>query len=90
MSKIIEELNTIPEWNALGAGLKQHFRSLDSDKLDNLDQEKIREILEENFSDECLDVVARLVMIKVREEWLQEASDDWDYFVERLKNGQGN
>lgn len=90
MSKIIDELSTIPEWNALGAGLKKHFRSLDSDTLDNLDQEKIRKILEENFSDECLDVVARLVMIKVREEWLKEASDDWDYFIDRLKNGQAD
>lgn len=88
MSKIIDELSTIPEWNALGAGLKKHFRTLDSDILDNLDQDEIKKMLDDSFTDESLDVVARLVMIKIHEEWLKEASDDWDYFIERLKNGQ--
>lgn len=87
MSNIIEELSTIPEWNALGAGIKQHFRTLDSETLDNLDQDYIRNMLEENFHDESLDLVARLVMSKVREEWLKEGKDEWDYFIERLKNG---
>lgn len=87
MKKIIEELSTVPEWNSLGAGIKQHFRTLDSGTLDNLDQNYVRDMLEGYFFSESLDLVARLVMIKVRDEWLQEGQDDWDYLIERLKNG---
>ena len=88
MSKLIEELYTIPEWNTIGKVMKQEFRAMDSELLDCLDQQIIAEVLE-SYLYECRDLVARLVMEKVKEEWRKESKDEWDNLINTLK-GKNN
>ena len=84
MSKLIEELSTIPEWNVIGKVMKDEFSEMETDKLDNLDEDEIQHILWKNYQTECNELVAKLVMIKVREEWRQESKDEFDRFVKSV------
>lgn len=86
MSKLIEELSTVPEWNVVGGFLKKEFALMEEEKLDNLDKDDIEHILYGDYTSECVELVARLVMIKIREEWRQEGQDEFDRFVSKLKS----
>lgn len=83
MSKLIQELSTIPEWNAIGKIMKEEFAEMESADLDNLDIDVITEILDGHHSD-VIALVARLVMEKVKEEWRQEEQDEFDRFVKEV------
>lgn len=85
MSKLIEELSTVPEWNALSAGVKEIFSKMTQDELDNLDKDKIYEILTEKLDGDCFELVSRLVMIKVQEEWRQEGNDEFDRLLKKIR-----
>ena len=80
MSKLIEELSTIPEWNVIGKIMKDEFAEMTSDELDNLDADVITDILD-GYHNDVIALVARLVMEKVKEEWRQEIEDQFDRFV---------
>ena len=80
MSKLIEELSTIPEWNAIGKIMKEEFAELTTEELDNLDTNVITNILD-GYHNDVIALVARLVMEKVREEWRKEDQDEFDRFV---------
>ena len=80
MSKLIEELSTIPEWNAIGKIMKEEFAELTTEELDNLDTDVITDILD-GYHNDVVALVARLVMEKVKEEWWQECKDEFDRFV---------
>lgn len=81
MSNLIEELSTIPEWNTLGFCLKSEFSNMSSDELDNLNEDEVEHLLWKNYKSECTELVARLVMIKIREEWRKENKDEFDRFI---------
>lgn len=82
---ILEELANFPQWNVIGNCLKNKFKEMESEELDNLNEDIIRGILVENFEDECLELVSRLVMEKIREEWRNEGQDEFDKFLRGLK-----
>lgn len=84
MNKLIEELSTIPEWNAIGKIMKNEFAEMTSDELDNLDTDVITDILD-GYHNDVIALVARLVMEKVKEEWRQEGEDQFDRFINKLK-----
>lgn len=84
MSKLIEELSTIPEWNSIGKIMKDEFAEMTSDELDNLDADVITDILD-SYHNDVVALVARLVMEKVKEEWRQEGQDQFDRFINKLK-----
>lgn len=83
MSKLIEELSTIPEWNAIGKIMKEEFAEMTSDELDNLDADVITDILD-SYHNDVVALVARLVMEKVKEEWRKEGQDEFDRFVKEV------
>ena len=83
MSKLIEELSTIPEWNTIGKIMKEEFAEMTSAELDNLDADVITDILD-SYHNEVVALVARLVMEKVKEEWRQEGKDEFDRFVKEV------
>ena len=83
MSKLIEELSTIPEWNEIGKIMKEEFAEMTSAELDNLDTDVITNILD-SYHSEVIALVARLVMEKVKEEWRQEGKDEFDRFVKEV------
>lgn len=83
MSKLIEELSTIPEWNAIGKIMKEKFAELTTEELDNLDTDVITNILD-GYHNDVITLVARLVMEKVKEEWRQEGKDEFDRFVKEV------
>ena len=83
MSKLIEELSTIPEWNAIGKIMKEKFAEMESVKLDNLNTDVITDILD-GYHNDVIALVARLVMEKVKEEWRQEGKDEFDRFVKEV------
>ena len=83
MSKLIEELSTIPEWNAIGKIMKEKFAEMESAELDNLNTDVITDILD-SYHNDVVALVARLVMEKVKEEWRQESKDEFDRFVKAV------
>ena len=83
MSKLIEELSTIPEWNAIGKIMKEEFAEMESAELDNLDTDAITDILD-SYHNDVIALVARLVMEKVKEEWRKEGQDEFDRFVKEV------
>ena len=83
MSKLIEELSTIPEWNEIGKIMKEEFAEMESAKLDNLNTDVITDILD-GYHNDVIALVARLVMEKVKEEWRQEGKDEFDRFVKEV------
>ena len=83
MSKLIEELSTIPEWNAIGKIMKEKFAEMESAELDNLNTDVITNILD-SYHNDVVALVARLVMEKVKEEWRQESKDEFDRFVKAV------
>lgn len=83
MSKLIEELSTIPEWNAIGKIMKEKFAEMTPADLDNLNTDVITDILDGYYND-VIALVARLVMEKVKEEWRQEGKDEFDRFVKEV------
>ena len=83
MSKLIEELSTIPEWNAIGKIMKEKFAEMESAELDNLNTDVITDILD-SYHNDVIALVARLVMEKVKEEWRQEGKDEFDRFVKEV------
>ena len=83
MSKLIEELSTIPEWNAIGKIMKEKFAELTTEELDNLDTDVITNILD-GYHNDVITLVARLVMEKVKEEWRQEGKDEFNRFVKEV------
>ena len=83
MSKLIEELSTIPEWNAIGKIMKEKFAEMESAELDNLDTDVITNILD-GYHNDVITLVARLVMEKVKEEWRQEGKDEFDRFIKEV------
>ena len=83
MSKLIEELSTIPEWNAIGKIMKEEFAELTTEELDNLDTDVITDILD-GYHNDVIALVARLVMEKVKEEWRKEGKDEFDRFVKEV------
>lgn len=83
MSKLIEELSTIPEWNAIGKIMKEEFAEMTSDELDNLNTDVITDILD-IYHNDVIALVARLVMEKVKEEWRKEGQDEFDRFVKEV------
>lgn len=83
MSKLIEELSTIPEWNTIGKIMKEEFAEMESAELDNLDTDVITDILD-SYHNEVVALVARLVMEKVKEEWRKEGQDEFDRFVKEV------
>lgn len=84
MSKLIEELSTIPEWNVIGKIMKDEFAEMTSEELNNLDTDVITDILD-SYHNDMIALVARLVMEKVKEEWRQEGKDQFDRFINKLK-----
>lgn len=80
MSKLIEELSTIPEWNVIGKIMKDEFAEMTSEELNNLDTDVITDILD-SYHNDMIALVARLVMEKVKEEWRQEGKDQFDRFI---------
>ena len=83
MSKLIEELSTIPEWNAIGKIMKEEFAEMESADLDNLNTNVITDILD-SYHNDVIALVARLVMEKVKEEWRKEGKDEFDRFVKEV------
>ena len=83
MSKLIEELSTIPEWNVIGKVMKEKFAEMESAELDNLNTDVITNILD-GYHNDVITLVARLVMEKVKEEWRQEGKDEFDRFVKEV------
>ena len=83
MSKLIEELSTIPEWNAIGKIMKEEFAELTTEELDNLNTDVITDILD-SYHNDVTALVARLVMEKVKEEWRKEGQDEFDRFVKEV------
>ena len=83
MSKLIEELSTIPEWNEIGKIMKEEFAELTTAELGNLDTNVITDILD-GYHHDVVALVARLVMEKVKEEWRQEGKDEFDRFVKEV------
>ena len=83
MSKLIEELSTIPEWNEIGKIMKEEFAELTTEELDNLDTDVITNILD-GYHNDVITLVARLVMEKVKEEWRKEGQDEFDRFVKEV------
>lgn len=83
MSKLIEELSTIPEWNAIGKIMKEKFAEMESAELDNLNTDVITDILD-SYHNDVIALVARLVMEKVKEEWRKEGQDEFDRFVKEV------
>ena len=83
MSKLIEELSTIPEWNAIGKIMKEEFAEMESAELYNLNTDVITDILD-GYHNDVTAFVARLVMEKVIEEWRQEGKDEFDRFVKEV------
>ena len=83
MSKLIEELSTIPEWNEIGKIMKEKFAEMESAELDNLNTDVITNILD-GYHNDVITLVARLVMEKVKEEWRQEGKDEFDRFVKEV------
>ena len=83
MSKLIEELSTIPEWNAIGKIMKEKFAEMESAELDNLNTDVITDILD-SYHNDVVALVARLVMEKVKEEWRKEGQDEFDRFVKEV------
>ena len=83
MSKLIEELSTIPEWNEIGKIMKEEFAELTTEDLDNLNTDVITDILD-GYHNDVVALVARLVMEKVKEEWRQEGKDEFDRFIKEL------
>lgn len=83
MSKLIEELSTIPEWNAIGKIMKEKFAEMTPADLDNLNTDVITDILD-GYHNDVIALVARLVMEKVKEEWRQEGKDEFDRFVKEV------
>ena len=83
MSKLIEELSTIPEWNAIGKIMKEEFAEMESAELDNLNTDVITDILD-SYHNDVVALVARLVMEKVKEEWRKEGQDEFDRFVKEV------
>ena len=83
MSKLIEELSTIPEWNAIGKIMKEEFAEMESADLDNLNTDVITDILD-SYHNDVIALVARLVMEKVKEEWRKEGKDEFDRFVKEV------
>ena len=84
MSKLIEELSTIPEWNVIGKIMKDEFAEMTSEELNNLDTDVITDILD-SYHNDMIALVTRLVMEKVKEEWRQEGKDQFDRFINKLK-----
>lgn len=85
MSKLIEELSTIPEWNSLGNQLRVKFSEMDSEDLDNLDKDKLSDIISDEYFSEACELVARLVWEKIKEEWRKEGQDEFDRLIKALK-----
>lgn len=85
MSKLIEELSTIPEWNSLCNQLRVKFSKMESYELDNLDKDKLYDIVSEEFFPDAYELVARLVWEKIKEEWRQEGQDEFDRLIKALK-----
>mgnify|MGYP003438589248 CR=1 FL=1 len=83
MSKLIEELSTIPEWNAIGKIMKEEFAEMESADLDDLNTDVITDILD-SYHNDVIALVARLVMEKVKEEWRKEGQDEFDRFVKEV------
>ena len=83
MSKLIEELSTIPEWNEIGKIMKEEFAELTTAELDNLNTDVITDMLD-GYHNDVIALVARLVMEKVKEEWRQEGKDEFDRFVKEV------
>ena len=83
MSKLIEELSTIPEWNEIGKIMKEEFAEMESAELDNLNTDVITDILD-SYHNDVVALVARVVMEKVKEEWRQEGKDEFDRFVKEV------
>ena len=80
MSKLIEELSTIPEWNVIGKIMKEEFAEMTPDDLDTLNTDVITDILD-GYHNDVVALVARLFMEKVKEEWRQEGKEEFDRFV---------
>ena len=83
MSKLSEELSTIPEWNAIGKIMKEKFAVLTTEELDNLDTDVITNILD-GYHNDVITLVARLVREKEKEEWRQEGKDEFDRYVKEV------
>ena len=83
MSKLIEELSTIPEWNEIGKIMKEEFAELTTAELDNLNTDVITDMLD-GYHNDVIALVDRLVMEKVKEEWRQEGKDEFDRFVKEV------
>lgn len=87
MNKLIEELNILPEWKNIGAICKDELRKMDSEQLDNLNEDVISEMLI-GYEDDCLSFVARLIIEKVRNEWRESGKTQFDKFIRELKGDQ--
>ena len=85
MSKLTEELSTIPEWNSLGNQLRVKFSEMDSEDLDNLNKDKLYDIISEEYFLDACELVTRLVYEKIKEEWRKEGKDEFDRLIKLLK-----
>lgn len=88
MSKLIEELSTIPEWNSLGNQLRVKFSEMDSEDLDNLNKDRLYDIISEKYFPDACELVARLVYEKIKEEWRKEGKDEFDRLIKLLKGAK--
>lgn len=85
MSKIIEELSSIPEWNTITGIIKIELTDKSDDFLDNISEDDLEHILWQ-YKDECTELVAKLLMIKIRDEWRKEANDEFDCLMREIKS----
>ena len=85
MSKIIEELSNVPAWNTITGIIKIELTDKSDDFLDNISEDDLEHILWQ-YKGECTELVAKLLMIKIRDEWRKEGNDEFDSLIRKIKS----
>lgn len=85
MSKIIEELSNVPAWNTITGIIKIELTDKSDDFLDNISEDDLEHILWQ-YKDECTELIAKLLMIKIRDEWRKEGNDEFDSLIRKIKS----
>lgn len=85
MSKIIEELSNMPEWNTITGIIKTELTDKSNDFLDNISEDDLEHIMWQ-YKIECTELVAKLLMIKIRDEWRKEGNDEFNSLIRKIKS----
>lgn len=86
MSKLIQELSAIPYWNALVKNFNNILKKKDEDFIDNINEDEIDHILWSNLKEECVELVAVLLMDHVRNEWSKQFDINMKNFENAILN----